>query len=152
MRAPGATPTSTAAAFPQRNYTVAPWNKRIEVQGFGQQYVDAGGATLGQVTISGNDISRFITFSVTKASLGTPGPGWTFTLVLTGQDGFSPDQARGFQATPQGFQFGVCATASSDPHCTVAPGTVPKAMDTLTPPAELDYTLHPVVLTALTVP
>ena len=103
VRAPGALPTSTAAAFPQRNYTVAPWNKRIEVQGFGQQYVDAGGATLGQVTIGANDISRFITFSVTKASLGTPGPGWTFTLVLTGQDGFSPDQARGFQADARGL-------------------------------------------------
>ena len=111
-----------------------------------------GGATLGQVTISANDISRYITFSVTKASLGTPGPGWGFTVALTGQDGFSPDQARGFQPTPQAYQFGVCATASSDPHCTVDPSTVPKAMDTLTPPAELDYTLHPVVLTPVTIP
>ena len=42
------------------------------MQGFGQQYVDASGATLGQVTISANDVSRYITFSVTKASLGTP--------------------------------------------------------------------------------
>ncbi len=86
------------------------------------------------MTISGNDVSRYITFSVTKASLGTPGPGWGFTVVLTGQDGFSSDQARGFQTMPQDFQFGVCATASSDPHCTVDPGTVPKAMDTLTAP------------------
>jgi carbohydrate-binding DOMON domain-containing protein len=143
---PGASPTSTAAAFPQRNYTTTPWSKRIEIQGFGQQYVDASGATLGQVTSKANDISRFITFSVTKASLGTPGPGWGFTVALTGQDGFSPDQARGFQPTPQDYQFGVCATASSDPHCTVNPSTVPKAIDTLTSPAELDYTLHPVVL------
>ena len=72
--------------------------------------------------------------------------------MLTGQDGFSSDQARGFQPTPQDFQFGVCATASSDPHCTVDPSTVPKAMDTLTAPAELDYTLHPVVLTPVTIP
>ena len=131
---PGASPTSREAAFPQRNYTVAPWSKRIEVEGFGQQYVDASGATLGQVTIGANDISRYITFSVSKASLGTPAPGWTFTLVLTGQDGFSGDRARAFQATPEPYQFGVCATASSDPHCTVAPGTVPKAMDTLDRP------------------
>ncbi len=72
--------------------------------------------------------------------------------MLTGQDGFSSDQARGFQTMPQGFQFGVCATASSDPHCTVNPSTVPKAMDTLTAPGELDYTLHPVVLSKVTIP
>jgi carbohydrate-binding DOMON domain-containing protein len=163
---PGASPTSTDAAFTTptanpRNYVIAPggaWNKRIEVQGFGQQYVDAAGATLGQVDISGNAISRYITFSVTKASLGTPGPGWGFTVVLTGQDGFSGDQARGFQATPQEFQFGVCATASGDPHCTVSPGTVPKAVDVLTPAGtgqadELDYTQHsPVVIEPVTMP
>jgi hypothetical protein len=68
--------------------------------------------------------------------------------VLTGQDGFSPDQARGFQTTPQDFQFGECATASSDAHCTVDPNTVPKAMDIITPPGvaqstALDYTLNP---------
>jgi carbohydrate-binding DOMON domain-containing protein len=152
VHVPGASPTSTSAAFASRNYTVAPWAKRIEVQGFGQQYVDAAGATLGQVTITANDVSRYITFSVTKASLGTPVSGWGFTVVLHGQDGFSSDQARGFQPTPQDFQFGVCATASSDPHCTVDPGTVPKAVDTLTAPAELDYTLHPVVLTPVTIP
>ena len=32
-----------------------------------------------------------------------------FSVVLTGQDGFSSDQARGFQPTAQEFQFGVCA-------------------------------------------
>jgi hypothetical protein len=161
VHAPGAAQTSTAASFPQRNYTIAPagaWSRLIEVQGFGQRYVDAGGNTLGTVTIGANAISRYITFSVTKASLGTPGPGWAFSVVLTGQDGFSADQARGFQPTPQEFQFGVCATASSDPHCTVDPGTVPKAMDVLTPPGtsqadELDYTLHsPVVLQPVTIP
>jgi glucan 1,4-alpha-glucosidase len=153
VSAPGASPTSTAAAFPQRNYTLAtPWSKRIEVQGFGQQYVDASGATLGQVTISGNAVSRYITFSVTKASLGMPGPGWRFAVVLTGQDGFSPDQARGFTPTPQPFQFGVCATASSTPRCTADPGTVPKAMDTLSAQSELDYTQHPVVLSSVAIP
>jgi carbohydrate-binding DOMON domain-containing protein len=165
VRDPAATVTSTDAAFATpmsnpRNYVIAPsgaWSKRIEVQGFGQQYVDASGATLGQVTVSGNAISRYITFSVPKASLGTPGPGWAFTVVLTGQDGFSGDQARGFQPTPQPFQFGVCATASGDPHCTADPGTVPKAMDVLTPAGteqsvELDYTLGPVAIAPVTVP
>jgi glucan 1,4-alpha-glucosidase len=161
VHVPGATPTSTAASFPQRNHAIAAgsaWSRLLEVQGFGQRYVDAAGNTLGTITIRANEISRFITFSVPKASLGQPGPGWTFTVVLTGQDGFSPDQARGFQPTPQEFQFGVCATASTDPHCTVDPGTVPKTMDVLTPPGVnqsdlLDYTVHqPVTLEGVTIP
>ena len=87
-----------------------------------------------------------------------PGAGWAFTVVLHGQDGFSDDKARGFEATPQEFAFGVCATASSDPHCTASPGSVPKVMDVLTPPGvlqsdELDYTKHtPVVLQGVTLP
>ena len=161
MHDPGAAPadTSKAASFPQRNYAIGPafaWSRLVEAQGFGQRYVDAHGTTLGSVAISANQISRFITFAVAKSTLGQPGPGWGFTVVLTGQDGFSPDQARGFAPTPQPFQFGVCAAASSDPHCTVDPGTVPKALDVI-PPAgvlqsnELDYTLHnPVELQGVT--
>jgi glucoamylase len=158
---PAAADTSTAASFPQRNYQIAggsAWSRLIEVQGFGQRYVDASGATLGTVTVRANEISRFITFSVPKATLGQPGSGWGFTVVLTGQDGFSPDQARGFAPTPQEFLFGVCAQASSDPHCTVDPGTVPKALDVLTPAGvsqadELDYTVHqPVTLETVTIP
>src|SRR5499427_968568 len=129
---PGASPTSTAASFPQRNYTIAPgsaWSRLLEVQGFGQRFVDSTNTnTVGTITISANQISRYITFSVDKAALGgTPASGWIFTVVLTGQDGFSSDQARGFQTTPQDFQFGVCATVSLDPHCTFDPGMVPKA-------------------------
>jgi carbohydrate-binding DOMON domain-containing protein len=153
--------TSTAASFPQRNYAIASggaWSRLVEVQGFGQRYVDAHGTTLGTVAISANQVSRFITFRVSKATLGSPSAGWSFTVVLTGQDGFSPDQARGFQSTPQDFQFGVCATASVDPHCTVDPGTVPKALDVLTPAGvlqsdELDYTLHaPVTIAPVATP
>jgi glucoamylase len=153
--------TSTAASFPQRNYKVgatSAWNKLLEVQGFGQRYIDAHGATLGTISISANQISRFITFSVPAASLGHPGPGWGFTVVLTGQDGFSPDQARSFAPTPQPFQFGVCAASSSDAHCTVDPNTVPKAMDVITPAGvaqsdELDYTLHsPVTIQGVFIP
>jgi len=160
---PGAAPsdTSTAASFSQRNYQIAPsaaWSRLIEVQGFGQRYIDAHSATLGTVSIRANQISRYITFSVPASSLGHPGSGWGFTVVLTGQDGFSPDQARGFAATPQAFLFGVCGAPSSDAHCTVDPSSVPKAMDVLTPTGvvqsnELDYTLHtPVVITDVVIP
>ncbi len=159
--APGS--TSTSASNASRNFQIAPadaWSRLIQVQGFGQRYEDASGTALGTVAISANQISHFITFRVTKASLGSPGPGWAFTVVLTGQDGFSPtgDQARGFQSTPQDFQFGVCAAASADPHCTVDPSTVPKAMDVITPAGtlqsdELDYTVHhPVVLQGVAIP
>ena len=165
VRVPGLTPTSTAASFPQRNYQVAAggaWNRLIEVQGFGQRFVDPAGDTLGtRSTSAPTRISRYITFSVPKAALGgTPASGWQFTVVETGQDGFSPDQARGFQPTPQGFQFGVCAPTANlaDPHCTFNPGLVPKAVDVLTPAGtsqadELDYTLHtPVTIAPVAIP
>jgi glucan 1,4-alpha-glucosidase len=153
--------TSTAAAFPQRNYSIAAnsaWSRLIEVQGFGQSYIDAHGNSAGSIAISANPISRFINFSVPTSSLGgTPGSGWGFTVVLTGQDGFSPDQARAFASTPAPYSLGVCAAASSDPHCTVDPGTVAKAMDVLTPSGvsqavELDYTLGPVTIQGVFIP
>ena len=159
---PAASQTSTAASYPQRNYTIGAagkWSRMLEVQGFGQRFIDATGATAGTITISANQISRYITFSVTKAALGgTPASGWGFTVTLTGQDGFSPDQARGFTSTPGAYSFGVCAVVSSDPHCTVAPGSVAKVMDVLTPALtsqsnELDYTLfNPVVLQPVLMP
>jgi len=168
---PSAAPgdTSTAAAYASRNYTIAPdaaWSRRIEAQGFGSQYVDAHGATLGTVAIGANQILRLITFSVPKASLGPVGPGWGFTVVLAGQDGYSPDLARAFTLTPGGYSFGVCASdnpgLTTDPHCTVNgtndPTKVPKAMDVLTPPGvsqadELDYTKHsPVALQDVVIP
>jgi carbohydrate-binding DOMON domain-containing protein len=162
---PADRPTSTAASFPQRNYTIAAdsaWNRLIEVQGFGQRFVDASGVTVGTVSIRASQATRFITFTVTKSSLGgTPGSGWTFTVVLHGQDGFSPDQARGFTTTPEAFQFGVCSQAEVDaknPICAVDPGSVPKAMDVLTPAGvsqadELDPTKHhPVVIEGVKIP
>ncbi len=148
-------PTSTSASAASFNYSIAPadaWSRLIEVQGFGQRFVDATGATKGTVTISANAISRYITFSVSKDALGgTPAAGWSFVLTLHGQDGFSPDQARAFQATPQPYQFGVCAAGGTSPICAVAPGSVPKVMDTLVPAgvdqsAELDPVGHAVVL------
>jgi glucan 1,4-alpha-glucosidase len=163
VRVPGVTPLSTAASFPGRRYDVAApgWNRLIEVQGFGQRFVDAGFNVLGTVDIRANAVSRYITFSVPKAALGgTPAAGWAFAVVETGQDGFSSDQARGFQPTPQPFQFGVCAPTANlaDPHCTFNPGLVPKAIDVLTPAGvsqadELDYTLHsPVTIAPVMIP
>jgi len=158
---PAAGTTSTAASYATRNYTIAPssaWSRLIEVQGFGQRYVDAKGTTLGTVAIGANAISRTITFSVPTASLGgTPHTGWSFAVVLHGQDGFSPDQARAFAPTPQPYNFGVCAVASQDPHCTADPNTVPKAMDVLAPAGvaqsvELDYTLGAVVIQGVAIP
>jgi carbohydrate-binding DOMON domain-containing protein len=158
---PSASTTSTAAADPVRNFSIVPafaWNQLIQVQGFGQRYVAPNGDTLGTVTAKGNSISRFITITVPKSTLGTPGPGWGFTVVLTGQDGFSPGNARPFLATPHDFQFGVCAATTADPHCTADPASVPMAMDVIAPPAvnqsdELDYTIHnPVTLTGVTIP
>ncbi len=158
---PSATTTSTSAADSVFNYSIAQnaaWSRMLEVQGFGQEYVDASGNSMGTISISANQISRYITFSVSTASLGgTPGSGWGFTVTLTGQDGFSPGNARTFAPTPQPYQFGVCASASSDPHCTADPNSVPKVMDTITPAnvsqsTELDYTLGPVVLEDVVIP
>ena len=153
--------TSTAASFPQRNYSIASgsaWSQLIEAQGFGQRYIDAKGQTLGTVAISANAVSRFITITVPSSLLGHPASGWGFTVALTGQDGFSPDQARAFTATPGSYSFGVCAAVSTDPHCTVDPNSVPKVMDTFTPAGvsqadELDYTRHsPVTLQGVFIP
>jgi carbohydrate-binding DOMON domain-containing protein len=160
VHVPGASTTSTHAANDSRNFTIAPafaWSRLIQVQGFGQRYEDASHATLGTVKISANALSRFITFSVPESSLGTPVSGWGFTVVLTGQDGFSGDQARSFAPTAQPFQFGVCAPGGTAPICSFDPNLVPKAMDVITPEGvsqatELDPTLGPVVLQGVTIP
>ena len=158
---PGALQTSTAASYASRNYQIASgdaWNRLLEVQGFGQRFIDPSGTTVGTIAISANQISRYITFSVTKSDLGgTPSTGWKFAVTLAGQDGFSSDKARAFTATPGGYTFGECATASSDPHCTAPTGTLPKVMDTVVPTGdtqsdELDYVAHnPVVLQAVAI-
>jgi hypothetical protein len=73
----------------------------------------------------------------------------------TGQDGFSADLARGFQQTPEEFQFGVCAPGGSDPLCSFPANQVPKALDVI-PPAgvsqatELNPLFGPVQLQGVT--
>jgi glucoamylase len=81
VNVPGAPSTSTAAAHPLRNFTIAPafaWSRLIQVQGFGQRYVDAGGNTLGTVSIAANAISRFITFGRPKGVARNARPGLEF--------------------------------------------------------------------------
>ena len=163
VRNPAGGAGSTAASYPQRNYTLAAgWTRLIEVQGFGQRFVDDGGATVGSVAIRAAAVTRFITFTVSKAALGgTPSTGWSFAVVLAGQDGFSPDQARGFTPLAEPYQFGVCtaaAVAASNPICALDPATVPKAMDVIAPAGvdqatELNpITNQPVVVQGVTIP
>ena len=102
----------------------------------------------GRSSISANPISRFITFSVPKASLGHARPGLGLHRRAHRPGRLQPGPGPRLPPTPQDFQFGVCATASADPHCTFDPGTRAEggrrdhaarrpAVD------ELDYTLGP---------
>jgi glucoamylase len=161
VHVPGATTTSTAAPFSSRNYTIAPsgaWSQRLEVQGFvAPVWVDASGNTVGAPAVLASQSDGTITIALPEAQFGTPGPSWGFTVVLTGQDGFSPDQARAFTATPGQFTFGVCAPLGTQPICSFDPGAVPKAMDVITPPGvsqatELNPTVGPVAIQPVIVP
>ncbi|SDH05547.1 glucodextranase DOMON-like domain-containing protein [Nonomuraea jiangxiensis] len=155
---PAVAARSTDAAFPQRNHRLAEgWSQRVEVQGFAAPvWVTAAGAAQAGAAVRSSGTTRTITVALPRAAFGTPGPGWRFAVVLTGQDGFSPDQARGFAATPQPFQFGVCAAGGTGPLCAVDPGTVPKALDVLVPAGRsqadvLNPLLGPVAVPAVTV-
>ncbi len=161
VHTPGAATTSTQAAYASRNYTISAggaWSQRVEVQGFAPPvWVDAAGKTVGTPYVLASQPDRTITIALPEAQFGVPGPGWGFSVVLTGQDGFSPDQARAFTATPGTYTFGVCAPGGTAPLCSVDPATVPKAMDVITPPGvsqatELNPTLGPVVIQPVVVP
>ena len=160
---PDATTTSTAPPFASRNYTIAdvvglePSDRGAGLRQPGvrgrRRPVAGPGVGAGQP-----DLRATSRCSCRSAALGTPGPGWSFTVVLHGQDGFSPDQARGFQPTPQPFQFGLCASADVvSPICGCDPAAAPKAMDVITPAGvdqsvELDPTLGPVRIAGVPVP
>ena len=161
VHVPGASATSTQAAFASRNYAIASagaWSQRVEAQGFASPvWVDAAGHSVGTASVLAVQADKTITIRLPEAQFGTPGSGWSFTVVLTGQDGFSPDQARAFTATAEGFTFGVCAPGGTAPICSADPGTMPKAMDVITPAGvdqatELDPTKGPVVIQPVTVP
>ena len=165
MREPAAGPYSTSAPFASRNFSVAAdsaWSRMVEVQGFRDPvFVNASGASVGTATVTASQASRAITIAVPAAALsesgtGRPGSGWVFTVVLHGQDGFSPDQARGFATTAQPYLFGLCRSGVISPICGIDPDTAPKVMDTI-PPAgvaqatELDPTLGPVAVHGIAV-
>ena len=161
VHVPGASSTSTQAAYASRNYTIAPpgaWSQRVEVQGFASPvWVNAAGNSVGTASALAVQADKTITVALPEAQFGTPTSGWGFSVVLAGQDGFSPDQARAFTATPGADSFGVCATGGTAPICSVDPSTVPKAMDVSTPAGvsqatELNPTLGPVVIQPVTVP
>ena len=161
VHVPGAASTSTQAAFPTRNYAIAPsgaWSQRVEVQGFASPvWVNAAGGSVGTASALAVQSDKTITIALPETQFGTPASGWGFSVVLTGQDGFSSDQARGFAPTPQPFLFGVCAPGGTAPVCSADPATVPKAVDVITPAGvsqatELDPTLGPVVIQPVLVP
>jgi glucoamylase len=162
VHTPSAATTSTAAAYTTRNYTIAPadaWSEMVEVQGFASPvWQDASGNSLGTPFMTTSQASNTVTIALPEATFGTPAAGWAFAVALTGQDGFSSDQARAFTATPGAYTFGVCAADNvTSPICKVDPTTVPKAMDVITPSGvsqatELDPTLGPVVIQGVTVP
>ncbi len=161
VHAPGASATSTQAAYASRNYTIAPsgaWSQRVEVQGFASPvWVNAGGASVGTASVLAEQSDRTITVALPEAQFGAPASGWGFSVVLAGQDGFSSDQARAFTATPGAYTFGVCAAGNTAPICSVDPSTAPKAMDVIAPPGvsqatELNPVLGPVVIQPVVVP
>jgi glucoamylase len=121
--------------------------------------MDATRTSTGTVTVSANQVSKYTTFSVDKTALGgTPAPGWSFAVTLTGQDGSGgngTDQERSFASTPQAYQFGVCATGGTAAICSADPNTVPKVMDLLTPSGTSQATelsATPAVLQPVVVP
>jgi len=121
---------------------------------------DATGAQIGTANAQASPLTGFITIVVPTALLGgTPASGWTFTVVLHGQDGYGQDGARTFAETPQGYQFGRCATAGDpDPRCAVPLDRLPKAMDVLVlvpagaTQAEILDPTHSVVLRGVPIP
>ena len=163
-RNPAATSFSTAAPFTSRNYTIAPadaWSERLEAQGFAAPvWVAPPNNSLGTPQFVVDGPSKTATLILPQSSFGTVKSGWVFTVALTGQDGFSPDQARAFTQPAGAFTFGVCpANDTTDAICKLDPNTVPKVMDTIPPSGvsqatELDPTKNPggVQLQGVTVP
>jgi glucoamylase len=156
VRNPSATSFSTAGAYPQLNYGIASssaWSERLEAQGFASPlFLSPSGASLGSAQFVIDSTGNTATLVVPISEFGTVSSNWVFTVALTGQNGFNSYQARDFTQPAQGFTFGVCpATDTTDAICKLDPNTVPKVMDTITPPGvsqatELNPTLGAVEL------
>jgi len=163
---PAATTTSTAAAYPQLNYTILPadaWSERLEAQGFASLiWQNASGSALAGGQFVVDDASGTATLILPQSAFGTVGSGWTFTVALTGQNGFNSYQARDFVQYPVATgdasnDFAVCPTGDMAQICSYPPGSVPKVMSTIPPSGvsqdtELDPTLGAVMLQGVTVP
>ena len=137
VRNPAVANTSTAAAYSIMNYGIAPadaWTERLEAQGFASPiWVDASGTSMGNPQFVVDDTSGTATLILPESDFGMPGPGWVFTVALTGQGAGQPpvrDFARQRRRTSA---FGVCATGETGPICSVPAGTVPTVMDTIPP-------------------
>ena len=119
--------------------------------------MNAGGGSVGTASVLAVQADRTITIALPEAQFGTPGSGWGFSVVLTGQDGFSPDQARAFAPTAQPFEFGVCAPGGTrgdlrDRSGHRAEGRRRDHADRVSQATELDPTLGPVVIQPVPVP
>jgi glucoamylase len=166
---PSATTTSTAAAYPQLNYTIFPadaWSERLEAQGFAPLvWQNASGMALSGGQFVVDDSSGTATLILPTSAFGTVGSGWTFTVAMTGQNGFNSYQARDFvqypvtdTSNPLSNDFAVCPTGdTTDAICSYPPGSVPKVMSTIPPSTvsqdtELNPTIAPVELQGVSVP
>jgi glucoamylase len=182
--------TAAASPFNYSIASAGAWNQAIQVDGFGGicwvtpssttsgigwSYPHCGGGlgtprvSAAQLSPSGGETPGIVSITVPASVLGAPAAatpaawaGWTFTLALTGQDGFGFYDARTFTPTPQPYNFGVCSAAlaaqpSPPAICSFDPSAVPYVMDTIPPPSvnveqELDPTAGPVVLRGVTAP
>ncbi|MFL5863507.1 MAG: glucodextranase DOMON-like domain-containing protein [Solirubrobacteraceae bacterium] len=133
---PGASTTSTAAAYPSvMNYTVnPPWSERLEAQGFAPVvWVDASGNSLGVAQLVVDQPSGTATLVVPRSAFGSVSSGTAFTVALTGQGSGNPP-VRNFTQPAQEFSFGVCPSGdTADKICSVDPGKVANVMDTIPP-------------------
>ena len=160
VHVPGAVTTSTAAANASRNFTIAApfaWSRLIQVQGFGQRYVDAGGATLGTVGITANPVSRFITSPSRRRRSGRRARAGASPSSSPARKAATP--TRHATSSRRRRSSGSASARRRAPTRTAPfpPGSVPKAIDVIPPPGvmqstELDYTLGPVVLSGVSIP
>ncbi len=138
VHTPTVAPTSTSAAFPSRNYSIAPadaWSQRIEVQGFAPPvWVDATGASKGNATVVASQPARD---DHHQPAQGLPRRDARTGLVVRGRPR-RPGRVllgpgTGLHDTPGDYSFGVCQPGGTSPICALDPNTVPKAMDVLDP-------------------
>ena len=161
VHVPGASATSTAAAFASRNYTIAPagaWSQRVEVQGFAAPvWVNAARQQRGH--------------RGRARRAGRPDDHDRPARGAVRHPGVRLGLQRGADRTGR-IQLGPGARLHRHARCLHVrgvragrdraglrggPGTVPKAVDVITPPevtqaTELDPTLGPVVIQPVTVP